>query len=467
MEFKYQDNVFGKTLKEIKSAIKGTRFENHVFLVGGAVRDCMLGLPMKDIDLCINIPNGGMLFAEWMCKEYGCYKEESNPCLFPKYGTAKFSIRSITELSNVEIECVQTRKEQYHSDSRKPETVFGTIEEDAKRRDLTINSLYVNLSNDTIIDPCGNGIDDICNCVIRTPSDPSIVFEDDPLRMLRVIRFATKLGWGIDKETWVGIVNNVYRIGIISQERITDELGKILLCEKPSIGINRLRNCGLLKVILPEVYSLIGVVQGVQHFGDVYDHTMSVVDKTSRVLNHRWAGLLHDIGKPQTRSFVDMKVRFLQHEVVGELETIKLLKRLKFSNNDVKQISLAVRQHMRFKTQGDNCPSPKAIRKLISDVGEDNIPIILDVINADNNSHAEKYNAPNQVNKIIKKINELKNDSVLDVKLPINGNDIMLAFNLKPSPKIGIYLDAIKAYCLDKPNATKEECLEHIKTILT
>ena len=468
MDFKYQDNIFGKTLQEIKKAIKGTRFENHVFLVGGAVRDCMLGLPMKDIDLCIDIENGGLLFAEWMCKEYGCYKENSNPCLFPKYGTAKFSLRSINELAQVEIECVQTRKEQYHSDSRKPETVFGTIYEDAKRRDLTINALYVNLSTDKIVDPTEMGIDDLLNMVIRTPSDPKIVFEDDPLRMLRVIRFATKLNWGINKDTWVGIVNNVHRIEIVSQERITDELGKILLCTKPSVGFKRLKNCGLLKRVLPEIYDMDGLTQGKQHFGDVFAHTMSVIDNTSPILTHRWAGLLHDIGKKQVRAFIDGRIRFLQHEVVGELEAIKLLKRLKFSNTDTKAISLTVRHHMRLKSSGDHCPSPKTIRKFIADIGEENLAIVMDVIHADNVSHAEDYNMPNQIKLMLRKIESMKRENPsLKVKIPINGYDVIQTFDLKPSPKIGTYLDAVKAFVLDNPTATKEECLAHIESIIS
>lgn len=464
MIYNYQNNIFGDTLKEIKKAIKGTKFENHVFLVGGAVRDSLLGKPMKDIDLCIDMPNGGIEFAEWICKEYGCYKPNSNPCVFPKYGTAKFNLKSLHSLSDIEIECVQTRKEQYHEDSRKPETTFGTIEEDCLRRDLTINALYVNLSSDIVIDPCCLGLKDLKNCVIRTPSNPDIVFEDDPLRMLRVIRFATKLGWGIDKDAWVGIVQNCYRISIVSKERITDELGKILMCEKPSVGFVRLEKCGLLEKILPEVHNLVGVTQGYQHFGDVFEHTMSVIDKTSPVLAHRWASLLHDIGKPNVRTLIGNKIRFLSHDSVGENIAVELLKRMKFSNSDILKISTAVRNHMRFKSSGNSCPSNKALRKLVADVGVDNLAIVLDVINADNNSHAKQYCLPDQVRLIIDKLESMKNGGKdeLTIKIPINGKDIMQAFNLKQSPKIGVLLDAVKEFVIDNPNATKEDCLDFV-----
>lgn len=468
MIYNYQNNIFGDTLKEIKKAIKGTKFENHVFLVGGAVRDSLLGKPMKDIDLCIDMPNGGIEFAEWICKEYGCYKQDSNPCTFVKYGTAKFNLRSLHSLSNVEIECVQTRKEQYHEDSRKPETSFGTIEEDCIRRDLTINALYVNLSTDIIIDPCGLGLDDLKNCIIRTPSNPDVVFEDDPLRMLRVIRFATKLGWGINKDAWVGIVQNAYRIDIVSKERITDELGKILMCEKPSDGFIRLEKCGLLERILPEVHDLVGVTQGYQHFGDVFEHTMSTIDKTSPNVTHRWASLLHDIGKPNVRTLIGNKIRFLSHDAVGANIAINLLKRMKFSNSDISKIALAIKNHMRFKSSGNSCPSNKALRKLISDVGLDNVAIVLDVINADNNSHAKQYCLPDQVRLIIEKLESMKNDSheSLSIKIPINGDDIMSSFNLKPSPKIGTLLDSVKDFVIEHPEATKEDCLDYVSDII-
>lgn len=464
MIFTYQNNIFGEILQEIKKAIKGTRYENHVFLVGGAVRDSLLGKPMKDIDLCVDLPNGGISFAEWICHEYGCDKINSNPCIFPKYGTAKFHLKTITKFADIPIECVQTRKEQYHENSRNPETVFGTLEEDCLRRDLTINSLYVNLTNDCLIDPCGNGLDDLHNCIIKTPSQPDIIFEDDPLRMLRVIRFATKLEWGINKNTWLGIVKNAYRVGILSKERICDELNQILLCDKPSVGIIRLAKCGLLEKILPEVYQLIGVTQGYQHFGDVFEHTMATVDKTAPITIHRWAGLLHDIGKPSTKTLIGNKIRFFNHDIVGKDMAINLLKRLKFSNSDINKISLAVKHHMRFKSYGDSCPSPKVLRRFVNEVGENNLAIILDVIDADNKSHAKNFCIPNQVSLIIERLKSMQNDNdkSLTISLPINGHDIIDSFNLKPSPKIGQLLQAVQEFIIDNPNATKEDCLDFV-----
>lgn len=466
MKIEYQNNVYCDAIKEIAKLIKNTKWENNVYLVGGAVRDLLMGRPIKDIDLCISKVDGGIEFAEWICKETDCFKNGSNPVVFTKFGTAKFNLRSIDKISKVDIECVQTRKEQYHDEnSRKPETTYGTILEDCLRRDLTINALYVNISTDEVLDPSGKGLDDMHNCILRTPSDPDIVFKDDALRQLRVIRFASRFGWGIEKDTWIGIVKNAYRLDTISQERITDEINKILISPRPSYGIRQLYRCGLLKKVLPEVFNLIGCIQGHQHFGDVFEHTMATLEKTKPIVEYRMAALLHDIAKPECRSVVNGVIHFFSHEYRGATMATEILKRMKYSNLEVKTIVNAVKNHMRFKQSGNHCPSNKSLRKFIADVGNDQIDIILDVINADNNSHDELFNIPDQVDLIREKIKEMSEiEKVSDkLELPINGNDIMERFNLKKGPKIGEFLAIVKDSFLDNPNITKEECFEIIK----
>lgn len=466
MKIVYQNNVFCDAIKEIAKIIKNTKWENNVYLVGGAVRDLLMGRPIKDIDLCVSKVDGGIEFAEWICKETDCYKGGSNPVVFTKFGTAKFNIRSIDKISKVDIECVQTRKEQYHDEnSRKPETTYGTILEDCLRRDLTINALYVNISTDEVIDPSGKGLDDLHNCILRTPSDPDIVFKDDALRQLRVIRFASRFGWGIEKDTWIGLIKNAYRIETISQERITDEINKILISPRPSYGIRQLYRCGLLKKVLPEVYNLIGCTQGNQHFGDVFEHTMATLEKTKPIIEYRMAALLHDIAKPECKSTVNGVIHFFSHEYRGATMATEILKRMKYSNLEVKTIVTAVKNHMRFKQSGNHCPSNKSLRKFIADIGNDQIDIVLDVINADNNSHDELFNIPDQVDMIKEKIKEMSEiEKVSDkLELPINGNDIMEKFNLKKGPKIGEFLAIIKDSFLENPNITKEECFEIIK----
>ena len=463
-----KNNLFELALLKISEIIKGTKWENNVYAVGGSVRDKLMGKPIKDIDLAITYPNGGVEFANWICKETYCYKLESNPCIFPKYGTAKFNIRSIEEIERVDIECVQTRKEQYKDEnSRNPETVYGNIVEDAFRRDLTINALYLNISSMDVIDVTNKGLYDLHHQIIRTPSDPDVIFKDDPLRLLRVIRFASKFNWGIEKDTWLGMVKNAYRINIISQERIKEELYKMMECNQPSIAIKRLDACGLLDRILPEIYCLKGVKQDVQHFGDVYEHTLATLDKTHPVANHRFAALFHDCGKKATSSMHRGKIHFYNHEIVGGAIAKLALKRLKFSNNEIETITMAIREHMRFKQFGDNCPPKKSLRKFLAVVGDEHLAITLDLMHADNNSHADKYCLTKQIPLIVEELKHLNDDENKQIILPINGKDIMEAFQLKTSPIIGQCLEWIKDLYFENPKITKEECLEFLKTKLT
>ena len=457
---------FERTLLYIKDAIKGTQWDGHVFAVGGCVRDKILGIPMHDIDLVIDVENGGITFAEWMTRDANCYSANSNPVVFPKYGTAKFNFRQNEDIRDVDVECVQTRKEQYkNSESRNPETIFGTIEDDAKRRDLTINALYLNLSTLEVIDPTNSGLKDIKECVIRTTNTPSIIFNEDPLRLLRVIRFATRLGWGIEKDTWFGIIENADRIDIVSKERVAEELSNILMCSKPSIGFNRLKSCGLLKILLPEVYEMIGLKQGVQHFGDVFEHTMSVIDKTGDNKLAKWAALLHDTGKVESLSYTNETPHFYGHEYISGGITKTVLSRLKFSNKDTEIVWAIVKNHMRLKQYKDEPPSKKVLRKFISEVGNDALPLALSVIHADNASHSLAYCAFNQIPKTIELLAEMaKTEDVKNKpKPPINGKDVMEHFGLKQGPRVGRIMKFAEQLMFENPDVTSEECLSRIE----
>lgn len=463
-----KNNLFELALLKISEIIKGTKWENNVYAVGGSVRDKLMGKPIKDIDLAITYPNGGVEFANWICKETYCYKLESNPCIFPKYGTAKFNIRSIEEIERVDIECVQTRKEQYKDEnSRNPETVYGNIVEDAFRRDLTINALYLNISSMDVIDVTNKGLYDLHHQIIRTPSDPDIIFKDDPLRLLRVIRFASKFNWGIEKDTWLGMVKNAYRINIISQERIREELCKMMECDIPSIAIKRLDACGLLDKILPEIYRLKGIKQGVQHFGDVYEHTLATMDKTHPVALHRLAALFHDCGKAYTRSWKDGVIHFVNHESVGATLAKLALTRLKFSNAEINTIVTAIREHMRFKSFGDKCPTKKSLRKFVATVTDEHLAISLDLMHADNCSHSADYCLTNQIPLVIEELKTLNCEETPKISLPINGGDIMKKFDLKPSPIVGKCLKWAEELYFENPETTKEEYFEYIKNKLT
>ena len=462
-------NKLESCLLEIQRLIRGTYWEGHVYAVGGCVRDKLLGTPIHDIDLVIDVEHGGVVFAEWVTRTTSCYSSGSNPVIFPTYGTAKFQFRNSKEFSDVEVECVHTRKEQYKDpNSRNPTQVFGTIKEDAQRRDLTINALYLNLSTLEVVDPTGMGLSDLQNKVIRTTDAPSIIFNDDPLRLLRVIRFASRLKWGITKGTWFGIVENAHRISIVSKERINDELTKILLCDTPSLGIERLKNSGLLKLILPDIYAMIGVTQGPQHFGDVYEHTLAVVDGVRPTMIARWAALLHDCGKPATRVIEKGIPRFFGHEKKSEEIATKVLWGLKFSNENILKITSIVKNHMRFKQFGDVCPPKKSIRKLIVNVGGDCLRDALEVIHADNTSHSAEYLMVNQIPLVYEQLEEMMKEESLTAKVstPINGKEIMQLFSLPQGQRIGKIKKHVEEWCLEDPSITKEECIARIGELI-
>lgn len=454
-------------IKLLQTYIKGTKWENHIFMVGGAVRDTIMGHPIKDIDLCIDLPNGGVEFAEWMGEI-----TNQNVVTYPTYGTAMFQLSGNDGGSDkVQIECVQTRKEQYHDESsRNPETAFGTLEEDCYRRDLTINSLYQNVSTGEILDLTGKGMDDIKNCIIRTPCDPNITFSDDPLRMMRCIRMSCRFNFEIVPKTLQGIIDNAERIQIITQERITDEINKILLTKKPSVGLELLRTTGLLQYVLPDLAQTIGIGQNEYHFGDVFEHTIMVVDNTQPILENRIAALFHDLGKIKTKTVgEDGRIHFYNHENVSAFLCDVRLRTMKYPNDTIKRVRKAVNAHMRTKSFGDDCAKlkDKSIRKLQYDLG-DTFDLTMDLIDADNRAHKSDHCMPNQVRIIKEKSNEMINDgyACFKLNLPINGDDIIEFKGIdKPGPIVKTYLDYVIKLWLNNPKITKEECFKHIKNL--
>lgn len=458
--FKNADEKIKKLVKIIQESIKGTAFENHVFLVGGCVRDLLLKIPCKDVDICVDIKNGGMLFANYMAMKHQCYVAGTNPVVFETYGTAKFQLYKNEELKDIEIECVQTRKEQYHKESRNPDTVYGTIQEDAKRRDLTINSLYYNISTEKVHD-YNNGLDDLVNQVIKTPTDPDITFNDDPLRILRVIRFSTRFGWGIEKNTWLGMVKNAHRIKIISQERISDEISKILLCEKPSIGIRKMYYCGILHRVMPDIYDTTYAFESKNPMVSTFDHTMNVVDTVQPYLENRLAALFHDVGRIITGRRRDVNPDKFSAEVAADD-----LKAMKFPNYVIKTVETAIKFHRGFAVYADGVlPPDKKIRKFINLTGED-LGATVDLMNA-NNLHCTYDKKKRQVLDILNRIEEMEDaEKAANVKLPINGNDIMKEFKIKGGPNIGILLEAVKDAYFENPNMTKDEAFEIVENKL-
>lgn len=447
-------------INKIQKEIKGSYFEGHTFVVGGCVRNAILGKPIKDIDIVVDVRNGGVSLANFLAFRDKCYKPAKNPVIFPNYGTAKLNFTNDEVCKDINIEIVQTRKLHYGSSSQNTNVVFGTLEEDAKLRDLTINSIYYNISSETIVDP-NHGIQDIKDKVLKTPTDPFITFTDDALRMMRVIRFATSLGWGIEKNTWLGILENSHRIGGVSKERVADELSKILLCDTPSVGLTKLYHASLLHRIIPDIYDLTKVFEYKAENITLFDHTLKVLDDVQPILEHRLAALFHDIG-----CVIGCDTRTVNiNKFSGEVAASDL-KELKFSNNIIKNVETAIANHKYFAECGDDTtPSDKKIRKFINTCG-DSIAIALDVMNA-NNTRASFGKKPRQVFNIINRMEELeKAEEVAKVKLPIDGDAIMKEFNLRRGPIIGTILNEIKEAYFENPNITKDECFGIAEAVL-
>lgn len=292
------------TIELLKNTIKGSRFEGKAFIAGGFVRDTLLGKDSKDIDIVVELPDGGIDFANFITKKLKLHP----PIIFPNYGTAKFDLKGIIykgeDLSDQDIECVMTRKEQYHDGSRNPDVSPGTLKDDVDRRDFTVNSLLQDLSTGEILDLTGMGRDDLKRGIIRTPLDPNIIFKEDALRMLRAIRFTVKYDWDLPMFMIRAIKNNASLLKTISAERIQVELDKMLISGKPDTAIRLLQITGLYKYVIPELDDIIGLGQNEYHKDDALKHSLEVLKNVPPILKTRLSALFHDIGKGQTKSTI-------------------------------------------------------------------------------------------------------------------------------------------------------------------
>ncbi len=433
------------------------------YLVGGFVRDLLLSRPCKDIDVvCVG---SGIELAKSVAQKLG---EGVHVSVFKNFGTA------MLKAGDTEVEFVGARKESYRYDSRKPIVEDGTLEDDQKRRDFTINALAISLNTPDfgeLIDPF-DGVRDLKRKIIKTPLDPKITFSDDPLRMMRAVRFAAQLNFDIEPLTFEAILENKERIKIVSQERITEELNKIILSPKPSYGFKLLFHAGMLDIIFPEMVELQGVenIEGKGHKDNFY-HTLQVLDNVAAKSDDlwlRWAAILHDIAKPATKKFVPgTGWTFHGHEDRGARMTPGIFRRMKLPMGDnMRKVKNLVKLHLRPIALVNDQVTDSALRRLIFEAGrhlEDLMLLCRADITSKNLDKVSRY--LKNFNKVEQKLKDVEaRDKIRDFQPPVRGEEIMAYFGIRPGKEIGIIKEEIKEAILEgKIKNNYEEALHLMK----
>ncbi len=454
------------TLKDLRlllaEALQGSELLEKSYFAGGAVRDYLLFEGRKelvlDVDIAVEVPDGGRLLAELIHEKLG----SSKPVVYNTFGTAAVT------LDKLNLEFVHTRKESYRKHDRKPEVSFGTLKEDALRRDFGINALYMKISDGSILDPSGKGMRDIENRVIACVDDPERVFTEDPLRLLRGIRFAARLGFEIETATYEAILNSKDQLVHISEERIAMEFEAMLLeaeVQKVIAALRLLAETGILAIILPEVDALRGLGQNKYHHLDAFEHTLLVLQNSGPGLIARWAALLHDIGKPQTKRYkADGSISFIGHDKLGATMAYELLKRFSLPKRSREIISMLIGGHMVFKQSGEDGSRIKDSTLLrLADRYKDDLWLLLDLVEADNLAHAPEHCMPKQVVCLRRRFAQLQANLP---KFNLTGKDLLQEFGISASKKVGELLQTAKQAWYEDPGLGKNQLLELIRPLV-
>lgn len=464
MEVKVNKNEkFYTCVSKISNMISKTEWENKVFLYGDCVRKIMMGEVPARVDICVEKNNGGETFATWLARESGNFSLYENPVHFPLSDTYSLYFKNDGRISTVEVKVRETRKMKLVSGKICYD--FSTLEDDAMDREMTANALYVALPNSDIYDFLKRGANDIDDKLVKGANkDLDSLFKCNPIYMMRLIRYATTLGWDIEKNTWLAIVKNAKYILNAANYEIKSELSWICLADKPSIGIKRLLSSGLLRYIIPEVSNLTMEESVVSSGNNLFEHTLDVIDKTKKSVINRLAALLHEIGKPSTHTVVLGVHKYLSFENVGAKMAFDVLERFDFSEEVCRLVGKIIKyQTCLYKYIDSVSLSNKAVRKIMAVCGTD-VDKVFDLIEADNTSRKKGLNVYNQTKSVLSRIKFLENDGREEKEddFPINGKDIMETLHIKSSPRIGEYLKIAKKAFTNTPTMTRDELLSYV-----
>ncbi|MDD4439982.1 MAG: CCA tRNA nucleotidyltransferase [Tissierellia bacterium] len=434
------------TIKKIQKTIKGTVYENKVFLAGGAVRDHFLGRESKDIDLVVVGLglNGGIELAYHLHKMYNT----SIPVVFKRFGTAQIVV------FGEEIEIVAARKESYNFKDRMPIVEEGTLEDDVMRRDFRINAVLYDISKGVFVDLVG-GLKDIKNRKIQTTGDPDVIFAEDPLRIMRAIRFSAQLGFDIEPDTWNAIIKFVPWLKNISNERIRDEFNKILVAEHFVRGIDDLYRSGILGYMIKQFNQFDDIQdQGKFHTKNLFNHTLEVMMNIPATVEHRLAALLHDVGKVNTMTVEEDGIHFYQHQFHSKRIAKNFMVRYKYTNEQIEWVTNSISMHMNFISEMKD----STIRKMVNQYGKEQFLFFTDLGLADSKRPERKAIVQSVVD-FVKTDNYVPEQQM---KMPVNGDMIMEHFNIKPGKEVGRLLAIEKDFLFEFPEASIEEIWEVI-----
>ena len=418
-----------RTLQLLRGATESGPYQGRLYLVGGIVRDHFLGSKL-DEDIDIVLEGDALELADYLFKKGIA---DHPPVTFPRFGTAMLTIQGC------QVELVGARKESYQPGSRKPSTVPGTLLDDVLRRDFTVNTLLENLHTGETLDLTNQAISDIRSKIIRTPVDPLSTFDDDPLRMLRAVRFASRLGFAIHPDTRAAIVKRAPRLNIVSAERIREELVKILMNPNAALGLELLRETFLLEQFAPQLAAMHGVTQNAYHIHDVWTHTLKTLESigVQAGIILRLAALMHDVGKVDTRTVDEHGVvHFYAHQHVGAKIARGMMHRLRFSNEQIDQVAFLISMHLRVG-EYDNQWTDAAVRRLLRDAG-DHLEDLIAITRAD--KAAANPEMPSvDLEKLSDHVNRVRDQLAgQPIASPLNGREIIELLNLAPGPEIGV-----------------------------